>query len=70
MLGSLGDPTLPRRAIWFFEGDNAMGAGDQQERLVRLGWVIGFVDGEGCFCIGFVSSPIGLDDEAIGPDSR
>ena len=30
------------------------GAGNQQERLVRIGWVIGFVDGEGCFSIGFV----------------
>jgi hypothetical protein len=30
------------------------GAGNQQERLVQLGWVIGFVDGEGCFSIGFV----------------
>jgi hypothetical protein len=34
--------------------DNPTGAGNQQERLVRLGWVIGFVDGEGCFSIGFV----------------
>ena len=31
-----------------------MSAGNQQERLVQLGWVIGFVDGEGCFSIGFV----------------
>jgi hypothetical protein len=31
-----------------------MGAENQQERLIRLGWVIGFVDGEGCFSIGFV----------------
>jgi hypothetical protein len=38
-------------------GDNAMGAGDQQERLVKLGWVVGFVDGEGCFSIGFVRQP-------------
>ncbi len=38
-------------------GDNAMGAGNQQERLIRLGWVIGFVDGEGCFSIGFVRQP-------------
>ena len=57
MLGSLGNPTLPRRAIWLFEGDNVMGAGNQQERLIRLGWVIGFVDGEGCFSIGFVKQP-------------
>src|SRR5262249_4181460 len=26
-----------------------MEAGDQQERLKTVGWVVGFVDGEGCF---------------------
>jgi hypothetical protein len=31
------------------------GAENQQERLIEFrGWVIGFVDGEGCFSIGFV----------------
>jgi LAGLIDADG endonuclease len=34
--------------------DNPDGAEDQQERLVALGWVLGFVDGEGCFSVGFV----------------
>src|SRR5919198_658128 len=35
--------------------DNPDGADNQQERLIGLrGWVIGFVDGEGCFSIGFV----------------
>ena len=34
--------------------DNATGADNQQERLIYIGWVIGFVDGEGCFSIGFV----------------
>jgi hypothetical protein len=29
-------------------------AGNQQERLIQLGWVVGFVDGEGCFSIGFI----------------
>jgi hypothetical protein len=37
--------------------DNVLGAGNQQERLIQLGWVIGFVDGEGCFSIGFVRQP-------------
>ena len=32
-------------------------AGNQQERLVRIGWVVGFVEGEGCFSIGFVRQP-------------
>jgi hypothetical protein len=34
--------------------DNLGGAENQQERLRQQGWVIGFVDGEGCFSIGFV----------------
>jgi hypothetical protein len=34
--------------------ENPESAENQQERLIRLGWVIGFVDGEGCFSIGFV----------------
>jgi hypothetical protein len=38
-------------------GDKVMGADNQQERLIQLGWVIGFVDGEGCFSIGFVRQP-------------
>lgn len=34
-----------------------MSAENQQERLVRIGWVIGFVEGEGCFSIGFIKQP-------------
>src|SRR4051812_17061236 len=34
--------------------DKSAGAENQQERLIKTGWVIGFVDGEGCFSIGFV----------------
>jgi hypothetical protein len=37
--------------------DNPVSAENQQERLIRIGWVIGFVDGEGCFSIGFVKQP-------------
>jgi hypothetical protein len=34
--------------------DNVTSAENQQERLIEFrGWVIGFVDGEGCFSIGF-----------------
>src|SRR5437588_9541724 len=36
------------------DSDNPEGAENQQERLRREGWVIGFVDGEGCFSVGFV----------------
>jgi hypothetical protein len=49
-------PALPRdvrRDV--YHGDNVTGAENQQERLIEFrGWVIGFVDGEGCFSIGFV----------------
>jgi hypothetical protein len=31
-----------------------MSADNQQERLISIGWMVGFVDGEGCFSIGFV----------------
>ena len=41
--------------------DNPNGAENQQERLIQLGWVIGFVDGEGCFSIGFVHQNGGRD---------
>ena len=34
--------------------NNPASAENQQERLLRTGWVIGFVDGEGCFSIGFI----------------
>ena len=34
--------------------DNVTGADNQQERFIKLDWVVGFVDGEGCFSIGFV----------------
>lgn len=37
--------------------DNLDGADNQQERLIQIGWVTGFVDGEGCFSIGFVKQP-------------
>ncbi len=30
---------------------------NQQERLIKIGWITGFVDGEGCFSIGFVKQP-------------
>jgi hypothetical protein len=41
------------------DSDNLDGAENQQERLIQLGWVIGFVDGEGCFSIGVVRQPGG-----------
>jgi hypothetical protein len=44
----------------FVGSDNPDGAENQQERLVEFrGWVIGFVDGEGCFSVGFIRQPGG-----------
>lgn len=37
--------------------DNPTSADNQQERLIKIGWITGFVDGEGCFSIGFVRQP-------------
>jgi LAGLIDADG endonuclease len=34
--------------------NNPNGAENQQERLRQEGWVIGFVDGEGCFSVGVI----------------
>jgi LAGLIDADG endonuclease len=54
----LEPPRIPRyRAPEEDAGDNASGADNQQERLVDLGWVLGFVDGEGCFSLGLVRQP-------------
>ena len=35
-------------------GKNTTRADNQQERLIKIGWITGFVDGEGCFSIGFI----------------
>jgi len=34
--------------------NKATRADNQQERLLRIGWIVGFVDGEGCFSVNFV----------------
>jgi hypothetical protein len=31
--------------------ENESSAGNQQERLFQAGWIVGFVDGEGCFSV-------------------
>ena len=38
-------------------GDNPSGAGNQQERPGLEQWIVGFVDGEGCFSISVVRNP-------------
>jgi LAGLIDADG endonuclease len=52
-------PALPRDVRNdVYHGDNVPGAENQQERPIEFrGWVVGFVDGEGCFSIGFVRQP-------------
>ena len=37
--------------------DKASRAENQQERLISIGWVVGFVDGEGCFTIHLIKQP-------------
>lgn len=37
--------------------NNSSRADNQQERLMKIGWIVGLVDGEGCFSIGFVKQP-------------
>jgi LAGLIDADG endonuclease len=37
--------------------DNSTAAENQQERLIKIGWITGFVDGEGCFSINFIRQP-------------
>lgn len=39
------------------QSNNVSRAENQQERLIKIGWVVGFVDGEGCFTIGFIKQP-------------
>jgi hypothetical protein len=50
--------------------DNPTGAGNQQERLIKRGWVIGFVDGEGCFSIGFIRQKDRVGRKATEPAIR
>ncbi len=33
------------------KSENSKGADNQQERLVRIGWIVGFTDGDGCFSV-------------------
>ncbi len=62
MLGTPGYPAvlvgnLPLSTNPFPMSNNPSGADNQQERLITVGWVVGFVDGEGCFSIGFIQQP-------------
>jgi hypothetical protein len=41
----------PLRRVDDMVGDNVSGAANQQERPLTAQWVVGFVDGEGCFSV-------------------
>jgi LAGLIDADG endonuclease. len=43
--------------------NNQTRADNQQERLINIGWIIGFVDGEGCFSIGFIKQSGGINNQ-------
>jgi hypothetical protein len=48
------EPDLPK----LYSSENSSAAENQQERLIKkIGWITGFVDGEGCFSIHFVRQP-------------
>jgi hypothetical protein len=61
----LEEPSIPRysfdertsNGVCEASSDNPSDAENQQERLIKIGWVTGFVDGEGCFSIHFVRQP-------------
>ena len=37
--------------------DNFSGRDNQQERLQTIGWIVGFIDGEGCFSVSLHKNP-------------
>ena len=40
-----------------FKTKNVLSADNQQERLINSDWIVGFVEGEGCFSVGFIKQP-------------
>lgn len=63
MLENLVDRALP--AANADRGENTTRADNQQERLMKIGWITGFVDGEGCFSVGFIRQPDRKDKTRI-----
>ena len=39
------------------QSENVLDCSNQQERLEQIGWIVGFVDGEGCFTISLHKNP-------------
>jgi len=48
--------------------DNALGAVNQQERLDIASWIVGFVDGEGCFTISIINNSTTKFGKQIFPE--
>jgi LAGLIDADG endonuclease len=61
----LENPSMPRYSfnkptlygVGEVSSDNPSAAENQQERLTKIGWITGYVDGEGCFSINFIRQP-------------
>src|SRR6202451_4790435 len=51
--GQIREPGLPDS----YSSENSSAAENQQERLIKIGWITGYVDGEGCFSINFIRQP-------------
>jgi LAGLIDADG endonuclease len=57
---SFGDSCIRENdsdSILPYGSDKSSAADNQQERLIKIGWITGFVDGEGCFSIHIVRQP-------------
>jgi hypothetical protein len=64
-------PALLRTSDKDVPSHNVTGAENQQERLIeRRKWMIGFVDGEGCFSTRLARALSGCGKQAMRPDSR
>ena len=48
--------------------DNVSSAVNQQERLKIVGWIVGFVDGEGCFCVSINRNPTSKTGWQVFPE--
>jgi hypothetical protein len=44
-------------SIESYGSDKSSAAENQQERLIKIGWITGYVDGEGCFSINLIRQP-------------
>ena len=47
---------------------NASSRDNQQERLKLIGWIVGFIDGEGCFTISLHKNPTTSSGWQIMPE--